>query len=262
MLKKEGEVQINRKVAAFQTLLQTGDEVWIDLGVEKSDGVAVPMPLKVLYEDFDLLVVNKPPQLVTHPTRSHQTDTLANAIYHHWQEKKESCKVRFINRLDRDTSGIVCIAKNKYVHHFVQQQMVDRKVKKIYRAIVEGKLKKEQDMIDAPICRNEPGGILREVHQDGKDCLTAYEVIQYFPTKNLSLIQIELITGRTHQIRVHMRHIGHPVLGDGLYHEISSLIDRQALHAYSMGFIHPRTKCYKEFHAPIWEDMYKILMKN
>lgn len=92
MLKKEGEVQINRKVAAFQTLLQTGDEVWIDLGVEKSDGVAVPMPLKVLYEDFDLLVVNKPPQLVTHPTRSHQTDTLANAIYHHWQEKKSHAK--------------------------------------------------------------------------------------------------------------------------------------------------------------------------
>ncbi len=262
VVKKEGKLLINNKAASVRTPLQAGDEVVVSLGKEIADATPTAMPLQIVYEDDDILLINKAPQLVTHPTRYHQTDTLANGIYHHWQENGETGKVRFVNRLDMDTSGIVCIAKNKYVHHFIQQQMAQQKVKKLYWAIVEGELKKKNDIINAPICRNEADGILREVNLQGKACATAYMVLQYFPATNLSLVQIELLTGRTHQIRVHMRHIGHPVLGDGLYHEKSADIDRQALHASSIGFMHPRTKKYETFQAPIWEDMNQILMKN
>lgn len=261
-IKKEGGLIVNGKEAFFQTILQDNDTVFVDLGIEKADSVPIEIAFDVIYEDDDVLLINKPPGLITHPTRHHQTDTLTNGIYHYWQKRGDKGKVRFVNRLDMGTSGVVLVAKNKYVHYFIQQQMTQRKVKKLYLAIAEGKFEKQQDTIDAPICRNEPDGILRGVNPIGKESLTSYKVLRYFPKQNVSLVQIELLTGRTHQIRVHMRHIGHPILGDELYDKKSTAIDRQALHAEAIGFSHPRSKRYETYCAPMWKDMQKILMKN
>jgi 23S rRNA pseudouridine1911/1915/1917 synthase len=255
-IKKDGTICINGSRERFNYVLKENDEINIDFGIETYDAKSVKIDFDVIYEDEDILLINKPANLITHPTRYHQEDTLANGIYYMFEKKNLICKARFVNRLDMDTSGIVLVAKNKYSHHFIQQQMLAGKVKKVYIAVVKGIIKESKGIINAPVGKAEDDKIAREVNQAGKESITEFEVIKRL--RDLTLIKIILHTGRTHQIRVHMQYLNHPLLGDSLYDKKSDIINRQALHALSIGFVHPRTKQYQKYTAPIAGDIKKI----
>lgn len=259
-IKKEGSVHINNIKTRFNHILKENDEIVIDFGTEKYDAECVKIDFEVIFEDDDILIINKPANLITHPTKYHQEDTLANGIYYMWRENNLICKARFVNRLDMDTSGIVVIAKNKYSHHFIQLQMQAGKIAKQYYALAEGVIKEKKHIINVPIGKIEDTSTERTVLEDGKQSITEYEVIEQFD--DFALIKIILHTGRTHQIRVHMKYINHPLLGDSLYNKKSDRIERQALHAYSIGFIHPRTKQYNVYTSEMPEDMHRLLNKD
>ncbi len=203
---------------------------------EKRDIVASPGQLDIIYEDCEILILNKPPYCITHPTRKDQRDTLANFISHYWLENQVDAKIRFIMRLDRDTTGLIAIAKNKYIHHFVQKQMEEQIVKKKYIAYVHGKFNKRSGTINKAIGLKDGESIQRSVLKSGQEARTHYRVLEEFT--GASLVELVLETGRTHQIRVHLAHIGHPILGDSLYFSEESYlfsqaleVDHQALHA-------------------------------
>lgn len=258
-IKDNGCILLNGEITPWYNTAWEGDNLLVEMGEEKIDAAPHPIPLDIIYEDFDILLINKQPGIVVHPTKGHIYDTLANGIAYHWKEKGISCKIRFINRLDMDTSGLVLIAKNKFAHQNIQRQMEENKVNKIYLTIVQGILEKKTGTIHAPIGFASEGDIKRSVIKEGRPSVTHYKVIEEY--KNASLVEIKLETGRTHQIRVHMNHIGHPLIGDRLYNEIQSdLISRQALHAEKLSFVLPRSKVYREFKAPLPEDL--ISLKN
>jgi 23S rRNA pseudouridine1911/1915/1917 synthase len=257
-IKKDGFVKINNIRTRFNYILKENDEIMIDFGIEKYDAGCVRIDFETVYEDDDVLLINKPANLITHPTKYHQLDTLSNGIYYIWNKRGLKCKARFVNRLDMDTSGIVLIAKNKYAHHFIQLQMLQGKIEKIYCALVRGIMDTDKGIINAPIGKLDDDGAERAVLDEGKESITEYEVIKRF--KDFTYIKIILRTGRTHQIRVHMKYLNHPLLGDCLYNEKSELIGRQALHAYSIGFTHPRTKRYNIYTAQIPQDINKLII--
>lgn len=256
-IKKEGSVHINNIRTRFNHILKENDEIIIDFGIEKYDAKCVKIDFEVIFEDDDVLIINKPANLISHPTKYHQEDTLANGIYYMWRENYLSCKARFVNRLDMDTSGVILIAKNKYSHHFIQKQMQEGKIAKTYYALAEGIIKEKKGIINAPIGKLEDDSTERTVFEEGKECKTEYEVIEQYD--DFALVKIILHTGRTHQIRVHMKYISHPLLGDSLYNKKSNLIQRQALHAHSIGFIHPRTKQYNVYTSQLPNDICRLL---
>lgn len=220
-----------------------GDIIEIVMPNEAIDGVAIQGVLNIVYEDDELLVVNKPPFCVTHPSKSHHFDTLTNYISHHWEKIGVSTKIRFVNRLDRDTTGLVAIAKNKYVHHFIQKQMNEGKVTKVYYAFVHGILPNKNGTIDAPIGQPYEDSIHRVVTDKGKSSVTHYRVIEEY--SGSSLVELILETGRTHQIRVHLQYLGNPIIGDPLYSsdtDCSYGMTHQALHAKSLTLSLPMKK--------------------
>ena len=238
---REGKLLINGNEAMFVDILKENDEVEVFFPIEEADAPTNDIDIDVIYEDYDIIVINKKPGMVVHVTRSHPLDTLQNAVYYRWEKEGVHFKTRFVNRLDMDTSGIVVIAKNKYVHHFIQNQSINNKIDKKYILIIEGILDKKEGYINAPIKRAEGHPLRRIVDKDGKECITKYRVIEEF--KNHSLVEAKLITGRTHQLRVHFSYIGHPIIGDSLYNSNKSeLINHQALHAKSISFVTPRDK--------------------
>lgn len=200
-----------------------------------------------------MLVVNKPPYIVVHPTKSHQDNTIANGVAYYFKMHGIQKKVRLVNRLDMNTSGILIIAKNPYVHNELSNQMKLSSVDKYYYAIVEGVVEKEKGTVNEPIARLNSDDIIRVVSPLGKECITHYEVEERYD--NMTLVKLKLETGRTHQIRVHMKHIGHPVLGDTLYGKESELIGRQALHCFEMKIIHPGTGRELILKSSLPEDM-------
>ena len=216
-----------------------------------------PIEVKSLYEDGDLLIVDKPPFLVVHPTKGHPEGTLANALSYFQYQNGQNYKIRFINRLDRDTSGIVLIAKNAYAQQIVSEQMQADEVDKIYLAIVEGVLEDESGTIDLPIEREAELDIKRIVIDTGLPSVTHYEVLERFA--NHTFIKIFLETGRTHQIRVHFSHIGHSIHGDTLYGKHSEWIDRQALHCHMMVLKPPRENERVAIVSELPEDILKVL---
>ncbi|RBP40260.1 RluA family pseudouridine synthase [Garciella nitratireducens] len=256
-IKKHGYILLNGKKTLWHKVAWEGDEILVEMGEEAIDAVPVGIPIDIVYENADVLLINKQPGLVVHPTKGHIDDTLANAVAYHWKNMGISCKIRFVNRLDRDTSGLILIAKNKFAHQNIQKQMNEKKVKKVYWAFVEGVLEKKQGTIEAPIALASHQGIERSVLENGQSSITHYRVIEEY--KNASLVELQLETGRTHQIRVHMKYIGHPLLGDSLYNPKSTkAICRQALHAKILGFTLPRDNKYCEFYAPLPNDMEKL----
>lgn len=251
--KQEKLMRVNGEIRSVNALVLTGDTITIELELETNIFNPEPIPVEVVYEDPDILVVNKPAGLVVHPTKGHPGGTLGNALAWHALKNGENYKIRFVNRLDRDTTGLVIIAKNGFAQQFISDKMQEGAVEKLYLALVHGCPEPDEGTVDAPIQRREPEDIIRQVHEDGKSCVTHYRVLGKL--KDASLLQLDLETGRTHQIRVHMQYIGHPLVGDPLYGNArENCLERQALHAWKLSFETPRrgAVCLK---APLPEDL-------
>ena len=237
-----------------------GAEIRIFLPDETSGFEPQNIPLDIVYEDDDLMIINKQPGLIVHPTKGHPTGTVANALMYYMEQTGNPFKIRFVNRLDMDTSGLLVVAKNSYTQNDYTKQMKENTVEKRYIAVVKGIVDSDEGTIDLPIGRPDPDHVRRGVMKDGAPSVTHYKVLDRY--NGYSLVELLLETGRTHQIRVHMSHIGHPVLGDWLYEGLNPLlIDRQALHAAKLTFTHPMTKERVTFEAPIPEDMKKAIEK-
>jgi 23S rRNA pseudouridine1911/1915/1917 synthase len=216
-----------------------------------------PIDLDIVFEDNDLLILNKPPNIVVHPTKSHQTNTLSNGIANYFLQNNINKKIRFVNRLDMDTTGILIVAKNSFAHQQMAIQFEDNTVIKRYLTVVSGNVKSNEDIIDEPIGREDENSIKKVVSSSGQKALTKYNVIELY--KNATLLEVQIFTGRSHQIRVHLEHIGHPIIGDVLYNEESPLIKRQALHSNYLKALHPRTKEEIEFYAPLPNDISNLI---
>ena len=237
-----------------------GAEIRITLPDETSGFEPQNIPLDIVYEDDDLMIINKQPGLIVHPTKGHPTGTVANALMYYMEQTGKPFKIRFVNRLDMDTSGLLVVAKNSYTQNDYTKQMKENTVEKRYIAVVKGIVESDEGTIDLPIGRPDPDHVRRGVMEDGAPSVTHYKVLDRY--NGYSLVELLLETGRTHQIRVHMSHIGHPVLGDWLYEGLNPLlIDRQALHAAKLTFTHPMTKERVTFEASIPEDMKKAIEK-
>ena len=235
-----------------------GDEILIKLPDDVSHFPAEDIPIDVVYEDDDLMIVNKQPGITVHPTRGHPDGTIANGLMKYMQQSGQSFKIRFINRLDRDTSGLLIVAKNAFCQNEYTKQSKANEVRKQYVAIVKGIIAEDEGTIDLPIGRPDPVDICRCVMEDGYPSVTHYRVLERFEKTGYTMLQLLLETGRTHQIRVHLSHIGYPILSDHLYGtEEPELMPRQALHAARLSFTHPVTHKPLEFEAPLPEDMKK-----
>ena len=219
--------------------------------------LAVEMPLDILYEDEDLLVVNKPSDTPIHPSQGNYDNSLANGVKYYYEQQGVNFVFRCINRLDRDTTGLVVIAKNMLSGAALNQAMVNREIHRTYLAVVKGALP-ESGTIDFPIARKDGSTVERCVDfENGERAVTHFECLEQNETYSLAKIWLE--TGRTHQIRVHMNYIGHPLPGDFLYHNDRSEIGRQALHSWRLEFHHPVTGKRMEFEQPLPEDMRNLL---
>lgn len=229
----------------------------LDQEEDNSNIVATNIPLNIVYEDECLLIINKQPNVAIHPSMLHYDNSLSNGVKFYFDSIGLKKKIRPVNRLDRNTSGLVIFAKNEYVQEFLIKQMRNNTFSKEYLAILEGILNKKKGTIIAPIARKKDSIIERCVDESGDFSITHYKVIKEF--NNLSLVNFKLETGRTHQIRVHSSYISHPILGDDLYGNKSSLIYRQALHSYKISFIHPKTREKMCFEIDLPKDMINIL---
>lgn len=237
--------------------LSEGDSLSLHLVEDTAETSIEPLyvPLDIVYEDEDLLVINKPANMPIHPSMNHHEGTMANGLLYYFSQKNENFTFRCINRLDRDTSGLTIVAKHLLSGGILSRQVSNREIKRTYRAICQGKIS-EQGTIDAPIARTHDSTIERCVdYERGEHAITHYTRIAYDEEKDLSLVELRLETGRTHQIRVHLKHIGHPIIGDFLYHPDFTYCNRQALHSYSLTFTHPLTKKEMHFASPFPEDL-------
>lgn len=258
-LKKANKIYLNDLQTYTKKSLTVGDtvSVLIDFEEDNSNIVASNIPLNIIYEDDYLLVLNKPANIAIHPSILHFDNSLSNGVKFYFDKLGLKKKIRIVNRLDRNTSGIVVFAKNEYIQECLIKQMKTKELKKEYLAIAKGILESKSGTLNFPIARKEGSIIERTVSSDGDSAITHYDVVKEF--NNLSLVHIVLETGRTHQIRVHFSHIGHPILGDTLYGSPSELINRQALHSYKLTFIHPVTKKVVSLEAPLPNDIKNII---
>lgn len=219
--------------------------------------VPTPLPLHIVYEDEDLMVVNKTADMPIHPSQGNYSNTLANAVAYYYMQKHEPFTYRCINRLDRDTTGLLILAKHMYSASLLSNMIKDREIHREYLAIATGQIP-EYGIIEAPIGRAPGSTIERRIDEENGDySCTHYKRLTY--KNGYSLVSLKLDTGRTHQIRVHMKHIGHPLPGDFLYNPDYSVIKRQALHSYKLSFFHPITGEQMVFTAELPEDMKKII---
>lgn len=257
-LKLEGGVKLNREESRLNTAVRTGDVIEVSFPEEKSRFEPQNIPLDIVFEDDGLMIINKQPGIVVHPTKGHPDGTLANALTYIMEERNEFFKIRFVNRLDMDTSGLLIVAKNAFSQESLQQQMKESVTVKKYIAVVDGVMDSEQGVIDLPIGIIDAGTVGRAVTPDGYPSLTRYKVLKIMDSSR-TLVELTLETGRTHQIRVHMSHIGFPVTGDSLYGRAQpELIPRQALHARYLAFNHPVTGERTEVWAEIPDDIKRI----
>lgn len=251
-------ILLNDQWRRVRDILHTDDILKITLAeTTTSDNIVPsPLPLSIVYEDEDLMVVNKAPNTPIHPSQGNYDNTLANAVAYLYQKRNEPFVYRCMNRLDRDTSGLLILAKNMYSASLLSSMIKNREIHREYLAIATGFVP-EQGIIDQPIGRVDGSTIEREVNPvTGDPARTHFKRIAY--KNGYSLVSLKLETGRTHQIRVHMKFIGHPLPGDFLYNPDYSIIDRQALHSYRLSFSHPITKEPLIFTAPLPTDMQKI----
>jgi 23S rRNA pseudouridine1911/1915/1917 synthase len=267
---------INEERVYISAPVVKGEVVRLRMERETSEFIEPePMSLSIIFEDESLLVINKPPHVIVHPTHGHYSGTLANGVVHYWQQKNEHYRFRPIHRLDEETSGIVVIAKNAYIHQQLSEFMQEGDMDKRYLAIVHGHVQKESFDIEAPIERHPDTPHLRTVRHDGQYAKTGVRCLEQLNLPcgeriiPLSFIELKLYTGRTHQIRVHMHAQGHPLIGDKFYYEehlqdeaLFIGMERQALHAYQLTLTHPLTKARLTFTASLPTDMQTIINRT
>ena len=245
-------------------VLNEGDTVTVSIPDEISHFAPEDIPVFSIYEDEDFLILNKQPGVTVHPTKGHPDHTIANGIMKYMNDSKESFKIRFVNRLDMDTSGVLVVAKNQMVQADINKQMIQGETIKEYIAVVSGCPKEDEFIIDLPIGAPPPGLIGRRVvsaSEGGFPSQTQVNVLERIKKEEIevSLLKLKLLTGRTHQIRVHLSHIGHPILGDALYGGDMTMINRQALHAERFQCLHPLKQTILDVHAPLYNDMKKLM---
>ncbi|MFZ3589249.1 RluA family pseudouridine synthase [Bacillus sp. DJP31] len=257
-----GSITVNSNEMTVRYVLKKGDLLRVvyppempSLGILKED-----IPFEIVYEDDYLLVINKSAYMATIPSREHPTGTLANAILHYYEVQGIACTIHIVNRLDRDTSGLLIVAKHRFTHHLFSKQQKVASIKRRYEAFVHGHLFPERGTIDAPIGRREDSIIAREVREDGQPAVTHYFVLTGYD--EFTHVSLKLETGRTHQIRVHLAYLAHPLLGDDLYGGKRNLMARQALHSCELSFVHPISGENLTFTAGLPDDMKKVIEKE
>ncbi|WP_409341222.1 RluA family pseudouridine synthase [Paenibacillus sp. MBLB4367] len=263
---KNGHVTVGGNPVKPNHKLQAGDEVIVRIPEPVDAAIeAEPIPLEVVYEDSDVIVVNKPRGLVVHPAPGHYSGTLVNALLHHCKDLSGingELRPGIVHRIDKDTSGLLMAAKNDLAHNGLASQLKAHTVTRKYLALVHGKVSHDHGTVDAPIGRDSQDRKLFAVtDKNSKHAVTHFLVAERFD--KYTLLELKLETGRTHQIRVHMKFIGHPLVGDPFYSKSKGSLDMegQALHAAVLGFEHPRTGEYMEFEAPLPEDMQLVLTR-
>lgn len=262
----EKKVKANSKVIKSNYKIKKGDFIEVEVPEPVELNVsAEEMNLDIVYEDEDVLVVNKEKGIVVHPAPGNYTGTLVNGILYHCSDLSGINGVirpGIVHRIDKDTSGILVIAKNDEAHNDLAAQFKEHSIKREYYALVEGKFSNIKGSVDKPISRDKKERIKMAINSDGKRAVTHYEVLEQYD-KGVSLVKCTLETGRTHQIRVHMASIGHPLVGDLVYgyKRQKFNIEGQALHAKTLGFIHPRTKEYMEFTSELPHYFKELLEK-
>ena len=258
-LKKLDKIYLNGNVTSVNHSVLENDsiECYLDYEEDNSNIVPTEMPLNIIYEDEAYIVVSKNAGIPVHPSMDHYTDSLSNGIAFYFNQIGLKKKIRPINRLDKDTSGIVIFAKNEYIQECLVRQMKSKGFIKKYIAVVDGNLDNLEGTINAPIARKEGSIIERCVSATGDIAITHYKVLKREP--DFDIVECILGTGRTHQIRVHFAYLGHSLLGDTLYGTSSNLINRQALHAYEVEFTHPLSKKKVKYIATVPEDLNKLM---
>ncbi len=277
---KSGFVKLNEKRTKSGYLLRLGDKVSIEFVSTEIDMQPVSMPIDVVYEDDDVIVVNKPAGMVVHPGKGNETNTLVNALLYYTNELADTgayFRPGIVHRLDKDTSGLLVVAKNQRALWRLRKQFDSKQIHRIYWALVWGDFEEEQGTVREAIARSRKNPLKFVVDVRGKDAVTHYKVLQRF--QYVTLLEFKLETGRTHQIRVHANYLHHPVVGDQLYNgrenqlmrlpenlrkrgaHLLKMLDRQALHAKQLTFIHPTTGERLSFEAPLPQDMQDALNK-
>lgn len=256
---KGGSILINNEDVNVRYILKAGDSLTVIFPAENPSGgvTGEQISLDILFEDEYFLVINKPAGMSTIPSREHPNGSLANALVGYYQEIRLEATAHIVTRLDRDTSGIVLIAKHRHVHHLMSKQQQSGGVTRTYEALAGGAFSVDSGTVTQPIGRKEDSIIEREVRPDGQYACTHFKVFKRH--NGFTSIELRLETGRTHQIRVHMAFLGHPLLGDDLYGGDTTLIDRQALHCKQIKFFHPFTREIKTYSAPLPNDILNIL---
>ena len=266
-LLKEQKVTVQGTFVKANYKVQAGDVITVEVpDMTEPDILPEDIPLDILYEDEDVLVVNKPKGMVVHPSAGHTTGTLVNAIMAHCKENLSGIngvlRPGIVHRIDKDTTGALLVCKNDNAHRDLAMQLKEHSIKRRYRAIVAGVIKENEGTIEGPIGRHPVYRKKMEInYKNGKEAVTHYWVLERFP--NATYVECRLETGRTHQIRVHMTSIGHPLLGDEVYGSGRNPyhLQGQTLHAMILGFVHPSTGEYMEFTAPLPEYFEKLLEK-
>ncbi|WP_396136066.1 RluA family pseudouridine synthase [Bacillus sp. NEB1478] len=256
-----GALFVNDADSTVRKLLKAGDVVTVCFPPEvKSDSMeAEDIPLDIVFEDDHFLVLNKPPAMPTIPSLYQPKGSLAAAVLYYYERNKIPATFHAVNRLDKDTSGIVLVAKHRFAHSLMSQQQKAKTIKREYVAFVHGNVVNEKGTVNSPIGRNPESIIERMVREDGQPSITHYEKLDYDPEFDFSVVRLVLETGRTHQIRVHMASIGHPLLGDDLYGGSQKLIMRQALHSEKTTFTHPFTNESIQLCLTLPDDMNVLL---
>nr|WP_240050923.1 RluA family pseudouridine synthase [Metabacillus litoralis] len=253
-------IKRNNEKADVNHKVQPGDCLSLHLFKEEGYGVLPEKKtLSILYEDDHLLIVNKPAGIDTHPNQENQLGTLANVVAYHYQQHNIHIRVRHIHRLDKDTSGAIIFAKHDLSHSLLDQALQAKKIKRTYIALAEGNVSPSKGTIKKAIGKDRHHATRRRVSPNGQQAITHYQVEEYKPKTNLSTISLQLETGRTHQIRVHLSFIGHPLAGDLLYGGKTNIMKRQALHSAKVSLTHPLSNEKLTVEAPLPKDML-ILM--
>jgi len=263
---ESGEVAVNGRAVSKSYKLAGGEDIAVTLPEpEPVEAVPQDIPLDVVYEDADVIVVNKPSGMVVHPAPGHPDGTLVNALLYHCAGTLSgiggALRPGIVHRIDRDTSGLIIAAKNDAAHQYLSAQLADHTLARTYECIVVGKLREDRGTVDAPIARHPTDRKRMAVVTGGREAVTHWEVIARYP--GYTHVRCRLETGRTHQIRVHMAYIGHPILGDTVYgakKEVPGLTG-QCLHAVGLRFLHPRTHEVVELSCPLPEEFTRMLQK-